>query len=167
MNRNNKKLQKTSQIVSIVVRIVQIILLLTILTNIYFGAGATNTEDQYGVGDPITSTIANASIAVIVLIALFIISSFLKSLRQDYTPITDKNIKRLKTVAILVMIIEPVVMGINSIGNMLRPIDESGMKVQVYSYMGGMVFVLGLIIFCIAIVFGYGCHLQKQSDETL
>jgi len=167
MNSSNNKLQKVSRIVLILVRIVQGILLYSIVLNAYTGMRAIGISITAEMGDSVTSAIQNISISTIALAVLFIASAFLKSIRSEYTPFIDKNVARLKSMAILIAIIEPIGLAINFFSNMLRPISADGIKTVTHSSMGGMVIVLGLIVYCIAIVFEHGSYLQKQSDETL
>ena len=167
MNPINLKLQKTSRIILIIIRLVQIGLLCSVGFNIYTGIVNVNAGVHQEMGNSLVLAITYSSVSVVIFIALFIVASFLKSIKLEYTPFTDKNVSRLKILAILIMLIEPIQMAINYIGNSLRPLTIDGFKVEIHGSMGGIVILLGLVVFCIALVFEYGSCLQKQFDETL
>jgi hypothetical protein len=82
------------------------------------------------------------------------------------SPFVRENVKRLKIVSALLIAVEPVQFLFQWISNTVRPAVNGQKEVMVTSF-GGIIFVLGLAVFCLALVFEYGIELQKQSDETL
>ena len=169
MNQNSAKVEKTGRIILVAVRIVQAVLIVSIGMSILSyilpdGVFAPRIDKQ---GSYFYTILLNTIITAVVLAVLFIASGMLKSLKSGYTPFTKVNVKRLKVISILLIAIEPIQMIFGGIFNALRPLTASGEKIVSVTSMGGMVIVLGLIVFCIALVFEYGIELQTQSDETL
>jgi uncharacterized membrane protein len=169
MNQNSVKTQKISRIVLVIVRIVQAVLILSVVMSIVMwllpsGSFMPRIDKQ---GDYLSTVLLNSVTSAIVFAALCGISGLLQSLKSNSTPFTKENVKRLKMISILLIAIEPVQMIFGSIGNALRPLTANGEKVMSVTSMGGMVIVLGLIVFCLSLVFEHGVELQKQSDETL
>lgn len=113
------------------------------------------------------TVLLNSVTSAAVLAVLFIASGLLRTIRSDSTPFTKENASRLKRIAVLLVAVEPMQMICSVVFNALRPLTAAGQKVVEVRSMGGMVIALGLIVFCIALVFEYGTDLQKQSDETL
>lgn len=92
--------------------------------------------------------------------------TLLKSLRDDRTPFCLNNVRRLKVIALLLIVIEPLprllillVWAVLSPGSMNRP--------DIYTSYEGTAAIAGLAVWCIALVFDYGMTLQNQADETL
>nr|WP_319489479.1 DUF2975 domain-containing protein [uncultured Caproiciproducens sp.] len=169
MNQNSAKTQKVSMIVLLIVRIVQAILILSVVMSIVMwilpsGSFMPRIDKR---GDYLSTALMNSGTAAIVFAALCAISGLLQSLKSNSTPFTKENVKRLKMISVLLIVIEPVQMIFGSIANALRPLTANGEKVMSVTSMGGMVIVLGLIVFCLSLVFEHGVELQKQSDETL
>ena len=105
---------------------------------------------------------------VIVLGSLVIALSLLCSIRKDESPFNCMNVKRLKTIAVLLVLFEPYFFIAQLIHNRKFPLVSSdGNTVLVRTTLNGLVVVVGLIVYCVALVFEYGISLQKQVDETL
>jgi len=104
----------------------------------------------------------------IMLASLIIGFSLLNSIRKDETPFLRKNVTKLKIVAFLLVAFE-LYMFISQrvINSLFIRYADPNMKYVVEVSLGGVVVVLGLVVFCIALVFEYGISLQNQVDETL
>lgn len=97
----------------------------------------------------------------------------LKALRDERTPFCAKNVKQLKVIALLLMVAEPLqrianlfllqhwVLSIKQMKDVNAALADSGFMYP------DTVFIAGLAVWCIALVFEYGIELQKQADETL
>jgi len=105
---------------------------------------------------------------LIVLVLLCIGSSLLYSIRKDETPFNNKNVNKLKAIAILLAMYEPYCFIVQRLNNKFLPVVlGDGSSILVESSLGGFVFVSGLVVYCVALVFQYGISLQSQVDETL
>ena len=115
------------------------------------------------------TSIAATAVGAIIMLAIFVLSLLvLKSVRADATPFNPKNVKRLKAIALLLVVFEPYTLISGQIMQRLYPlILEGGISVEIRSSLGGVVFSAGIIVYGIALVFAYGISLQQQVDETL
>lgn len=77
------------------------------------------------------------------------------SMRKGETPFTVENGRRIGRTGVLLMVLEPLLM--------LEGLVSEGEFPSVY----GISFAAGLIMCNVALLFGYGAHLQQESDETL
>jgi len=76
-----------------------------------------------------------------------------KDISKDGSPFEMKHVKRIKRVAILYLIIS------------LLDSETSAVSISISFNMVGI--VGALMFYCIALIFEYGCALQKESDEIL
>lgn len=76
-----------------------------------------------------------------------------KDISQDSTPFEMKHVKRIKRIAVIYLIIS------------LFDFEKSGASTSITLNIVGI--VGALMFWCIALIFEYGCELQKESDETL
>jgi len=111
--------------------------------------------------------ISFASIPVMAA-SLFFSLSLLNSIRKEETPFTKKNAKKLKIVALLLVAYEIYfIISQRIFYSFFFRFENPNHTVLFETSFGGVVMVLGLVIFCIALVFEYGITLQNQVDETL
>ena len=111
-------------------------------------------------------TVTNYIIGTLIVIVLFGIGlNLLYSIRKGETPFSIRNVNKLKVIAVLLAIYEPYYFIVQRLINKFLPI--LGSLIVVESSLGGVVFVSGLVIYCVALVFQYGISLQSQVDETL
>ncbi len=103
------------------------------------------------------------SFVMLALAAVLIFTAFmlLGSLRKEETPFTEKNGRRIRNISFVLIAVEPVTILSNIISAAL---DKS---VIVVTSFGGMLLASGFVMYCISLVFRYGCELQQESDETL
>lgn len=76
-----------------------------------------------------------------------------KDIRMDSSPFEMKHVKRIKRIAILYLII--------SLFNFETSAASFAVSLNVVGIVGALMF------WCIALIFEYGCALQKESDELL
>lgn len=155
---NTKKIKRTAFGLFIVVSLV---LLWFIINNVR--SLLLNTTEWNAV------SIAFTSIgALITLAALTIALIMLYSIKADETPFNLKNVKRLRAMAIFLIIYEPYFLIYQAIFRKLYPLVlADGTSITVHSTIGGVVLVAGLVVYCVSLVFEYGISLQQQFDETL
>lgn len=109
----------------------------------------------------------NIVLQVAISIVLIIATSMLAQIRNGKTPFSKSNIKKLNSIGLTIILLEPVQFIVQILLNNYRPLNEVGMKVEYRFFSGGIFIALGLVIFCLAYIFKYGMELQKLSDETL
>lgn len=97
---------------------------------------------------------ALAFIAIIIIAVAYCLK-LLMSIRRDESPFTEKNGKLIRTIGISFMLIEPV--------QIILELLKSG----IFSIGSGITFSAGIVMYCISLVFRYGCELQQESDETI
>ena len=114
-------------------------------------------------------TVANYIIGTLFVLALLGIgSSLIYSIRKDETPFDKRNVVKLKAIAIILAVYEPYYYLVKHLMNRFLPIVLSGgSSIVISSSLNGVVFVSGLVMYCVALVFQYGISLQNQVDETL
>ena len=105
-----------------------------------------------------------------VLGALGISLSSLHSIRRKETPFTQKSVKKLKALAILLILFEPLRFAWEYLVQINNPIfisENSQARTTVHVSLGGSILAVGLVVYCVALVLSYGISLQNQIDETL
>ncbi|HEY5536631.1 MAG TPA: hypothetical protein VIL99_17075 [Ignavibacteria bacterium] len=100
-------------------------------------------------------TIVIAGIISMILMANLFrqVENIFKDIHVDSSPFEMKQVKRIKRVAILYLIIS------------LINFETSATSIMISLNLVGI--VGALMFWCIALIFEYGCALQKESDETL
>lgn len=103
--------------------------------------------------------LALINIIVLTIIIYFVYLIF-RGIEKTYTPFHEKNTSRIKIIAGMTIILSIIgsfsdaVVDYYTIGQLTWKLNIEGI-------------VIGIIIYFIALVFHYGCELQKESDETL
>lgn len=98
--------------------------------------------------------------AVVMTIIIFFVHAIFNDIARHCTPFSPQNTARIKKIAILVI-------GLSLVGSCSDTLVDY-YTIGALSWrvnMAGLIF--GLTIYCIALIFHYGCDLQRQSDETL
>ena len=108
-------------------------------------------------------------VSVPIMAASLIVSlSLLNSIRKEETPFTKKNTTKLKIVALLLIAYEVcVIISQRILYSIFFRFENPRHTVLFETSLGGVIIVLGLVVFCITLVFEYGITLQNQVDETL
>lgn len=111
-------------------------------------------------GSAATAVALVAVLVLFCLVVVFELMSIAKSIYREYTPFTKKNVTRLETLA-LVCLLLPVLL------SPLMYVLTGDLTVSdvVITCLGSM--ITAAVFYCLALVFRYGCWLQKESDETL
>ena len=182
MNETRQKIAKTSGLVAIVLKIGIIITTIGIGA-VMIGLGvlvfadadvARSLHDAVMItnkGVPTTEIAISNMIPLVALlivqlamvfVVLLIIHRIFTTISREHTPFMVVNVKRMKQVAILLLVME-------SVEGTLGFIVQRVVTVQgLYNYSIDLTWVLiAGVIYCIALIFDYGCQLQQQSDETL
>ena len=116
-----------------------------------------------------TASVAATVVGTFIMLAVFaVVLVLLKSVRSEETPFNQKNVRRLKIIALLLVAYEPYMFVYGKLMQKLYPIVlEGGISVSVKSSPGGVMLASGIVVYCVALVFEYGISLQRQVDETL
>ncbi len=111
------------------------------------------------------------SSALLCLLSLFIMIcawKMLRSVSRGESPFTLGNVKLLRGVGWALIAFEAAQeISAQVVTRLQYRSMESGESVTVVSSMGGLLFVVGLMLLGVASMFRYGIELQRQSDETL
>lgn len=97
--------------------------------------------------------------SLMTLIIAFVYDIFC-NIGKSFTPFTIKVANRIKQIAIIFIVLSLIggfsnaLVDYYTIGELTWRIDFAGL-------------LSGMVILCLALIFRYGCDLQKQSDETL
>lgn len=109
--------------------------------------------------------------ALIVLAILAIALITLYTIKKEGNPFHVKSVKRLRAMAILLVIYEPYSFVREMILGEIYPISiadgTSITLITVNPTFEGIALVAGLVVYCVSLVFQYGITLQQQFDETL
>ena len=180
MNEIQKRITKTSKMVAIILKI-GLILVAMAIGLIVIGMGVltlTGSSTSQSLQDALTITTQGASAVdiavgnIVVAFCLFIVQlavafmvffmlyRIFAAISKEHTPFTAVNAKRMKQVAILVIIMGVINSIIEFVAQRLLASPE-GYSIDL------MWVVIAAVIYCIALIFDYGCQLQQQSDETL
>jgi len=154
-----KKMKRTTLILSVVVG----------LMLVWFIVSSIKALFSPGMMWDIPSFTLTSFYVLILLAVLIIALVLLRSIKAAETPFALKNVKLLKTIAILLVILEPCFDVVQWVTAQLHPIDSGDGTViaSLGLQLGGVILATGLVVYCIALVFEYGISLQQQVDETL
>ncbi|MCM1184288.1 MAG: hypothetical protein NC337_13035 [Roseburia sp.] len=93
-------------------------------------------------------------------VILFLVHAIFRDIGKGCTPFTHQNTARIKGIAIAAILLS-LVGGCADAFVDYYTIGELTWRVNLVGLISGMA------IYCIALIFDYGCDLQRQSDETL
>lgn len=91
---------------------------------------------------------------------IFIVHAIFEDVKKGDTPFLPQNTVRIKIIAIITAILSIV----GSYSDALVDYYTIGELTWRVNVMG---LIIGMIIYCISLIFSYGCDLQQESDETL
>lgn len=97
---------------------------------------------------------------VLISLAIFFIYAVFNEIRKGFTPFTHENTVRIKKIAVITAVLSIVgscsdaLVDYYTIGELTWRVNITGM-------------IVAIIIYCISLIFSYGCDLQRESDETL
>lgn len=96
-------------------------------------------------------SLANMIVPIVTAIRLLL------GVRKSDSPFTEQNGKRIGTIGICFMLIEPLGFVYDIVCSGVWNIDN----------FVGLPFSAGLVMLCVSYIFRYGCELQQESDETI
>jgi len=161
-----KKLKKTATIMTAITCLVFVYTFVRVITS------ALGTVHWEGV------RWTPGAVIIIVLGGFFLLAllvlpiSLLYTIKKGETPFDKKIVNRLKLLAVALALYEP----FNLISHYLTrsnfPVFEGYINgeltmISMRVSQGGFIFVAGLVVYCVAVIFDYGITLQNQVDETL
>lgn len=116
--------------------------------------------DGYSSGESVDGTvflelIILIGVAVAAVAAVANSLKLLLGMRKGDSPFHAENGKRIRRTGVMLMLIEPLLL--------LSKLVSGGEVSGIY----GISFAAGLIMYNVSLLFDYGAHLQKESDETL
>ena len=112
--------------------------------------------------------ISNLLLLLISIIIMVNVILLLHNISSYETPFTVKNVNKLKWISIFLVAFEPISMLMQFITNKIILLTSSDhIAATTFTSFGGMIFVTGLAVLGLTMVFRYGVELQRQSDETL
>ncbi|WP_017414018.1 DUF2975 domain-containing protein [Clostridium tunisiense] len=165
MSQNSIKIKKISKAMLMFVRVMTLVL---VTLAVYFTVKSFSINYDNGLFREFTALFVSSMDALLIIAILAVVSNLLKSIEKDYSPFNISNVKKLKVLSGLLLAFEPVHLISTKVVQSIRPlILEGGTRVTSFISFGGVFFAVGLVVFCIALIFEYGIELQKQSDETL
>ena len=97
---------------------------------------------------------------ILISLAIFFVYAIFDKIRKGFTPFTHENTTRIKKVAIITAILSIVGSYSDSLVDYYT-IGELTWRINIIGI------IVAIIIYCISLIFSYGCDLQKESDETL
>ena len=159
------KLKRTAMVLVCIVGLVMLYLLTHITLMIRSSASLSMIPTP-------TAIIVFAVSWSIVLAAMGISLSMLLVIKRGETPFSMAFVKRLKALALLIIVYEPVVLIGARLIRFEFPAFEGyidGVYTMITTTTGfvGIIMVAGLIVYCVAHILNYGISLQEQVDETL
>ena len=174
MNAAQMKIQKTSRVVSIITKILYVFLIIIISAEV-IGIGwiAVLPDSRVNLGNLMINfpaafnggastkqmalpLLVYAFKQTFVLFILILTHKIFKDISREYTPFLEKNFKRMKQIALLLLF------------SSLQPFSFSGpdsLNINIGPDCELLIFA-GIVYF-FALIFQYGSALQQQSDETL
>ena len=152
---NTKKIKKSASALLVAVSLIMLYnIIITVNGSIPVVTGEVLLNPVIGFN--IVKTFVMLSVQICAAILLL-------SVKKDETPFNLKNVKLLKSIAILLMTVEPLEFIASRI-----PIALGDGTVIMSTYLpSGFILAAGIVVYCVALVFKYGITLQKQFDETL
>jgi len=151
---------------SALVMVVAVIMIMLIILNFYYLFGRSfNTYSA-----SVNGALFNLGRIVFGFIKSFILLSIqicafilLLAIKKQDTPFNFKNVWLLKIIAILLFSIEP----LEFIASRIPYEMLDGTFVTNMFYPSGNMLAVGIVVYCVSVVFKHGITLQIQSDETL
>lgn len=97
---------------------------------------------------------------MLISLAIFFVYAVFDKIRKGFTPFSHENTARIKKIAIIVAILSIVGSYSDALVDYYT-IGELTWRVNIIGL------IAAIIIYCISLIFSYGCDLQRESDETL
>lgn len=97
---------------------------------------------------------------VLISFIIFLVHSIFDDIKKGWTPFSHRNTTRIKNIALIAVILSIVGSYSDALVDYYT-IGELTWRVNIVGL------VIGMIVYCISLIFSYGCDLQQESDETL
>jgi len=175
MNAAQMKIQKTSRVVSIITKILYVFLIIILGAEV-IGIGWISVlpDSRVNLGNLMINfpaafnggastkqmalpLLVYAFKQTFVLFILILTHKIFKDISREYTPFLEKNFKRMKEIALILLF------------SSLQPFSFSGsgsLNINIGPPDYELLIFAGIVYF-FALIFQYGSALQQQSDETL
>lgn len=98
--------------------------------------------------------------AILITIIILFVHAIFNHIQKGDTPFSHQNTIRIKKIAIVTIIL-------SIVGSYSDALVDYYTIEQLTWKMNVVGLIVGIIIYCISLIFDYGCELQQQSDETL
>lgn len=96
----------------------------------------------------------------LILVLLLTLNKMFTDISKSHSPFEEKQVLRIKRVALLTLIICILSNAFDFIGGyIVKGVIAPGINL--------FWIVIAIVIYCLAFIFDYGCKLQTESDETL
>lgn len=157
--------EKCKRICTISSVILVLYLIVPFVTSVMAAVSGFKAGWESAEADPSTEPFWLLTLILIISVALIVIAiipivtaiQLLWGVRKADSPFTELNGKRIGTIGICFMLIEPLNFIYEAICNKVWDISE----------FNGLAFSAGLVLYCVSLIFRYGCELQQESDETI
>jgi len=176
MKMNVKRLKRTSSFFSAISLLIAAVLVIAVIATVALGITLLVNDElmskaveemapQTFVKDDVYVIMAVVGIVVPLIAVMFFLAYMLfRNINESETPFSTENVKILKWVSYLLLILAVPV----SIIIGILVIHYSSWDVDAATWVGGLPLVFVAVLFYfMAHVFEYGAELQKESDETL
>lgn len=104
---------------------------------------------------------AAAVLGAFLFAVFFLAYKMFRDINVARTPFDPKHVRTIKSIGVLVAVMTVVSNIVDRVAAEFNTTATVGMGVD------SSVILIGVVIYCLAYIFDYGCALQKQSDETL
>lgn len=121
----------------------------------------TGTQMEYTRQEVITQGTWAMSAVAIGSVIMLLCEKILGTVNSESTPFVAENVKRLKAMSILMACLSVVPSWISQIVSIIMGSGSMMMNVEL------SMILIGLVIWCLAMIFEYGVSLQQREDETL
>ncbi len=160
-----KKIRRMSKILTAVLAVYLLLPIRDAVMGFVDGWNDAAAEEAAGIVEPMTSADWIAflgSLAIIVLTVIIIVMAFrvMSKLCTGESPFTEQNSNRIRKMSLTMLAVGVVEFTMFIALHFLDGYQGVG-------FFTGTTFVMGVVLYCISLVFRYGCELQQESDETL
>ncbi len=160
-----KKIRNMSKILTVVLVVYLLLPIRDAVIGFMDGWNDAAAEDAAGIEKPMTVAdwiLFVNSLAIIILIFAVIVMAFriMRNLSIGESPFTEQNSNRIKKLSITMISV-----GVIEFATFVILQFFDGYKGM--GFFSGTTFITGIILYCISLVFRYGCELQQESDETI
>ncbi len=161
-----KKIRLMSKVLSAVLVIYLFFPIRDIISAFMAGWNDAAAEDAAGIEPaPMTTPeliifFSFLAIAILIIAIVIMVFRVMNRLCTGESPFTLSNCRRIRNLSILMLTVGAI--------EFLSSVTVSFFEGYAgTSFFSGTTFITGTVMYCISLVFRYGCELQQESDETL